>query len=104
MDSDQSAQKKKIIIIQIIIIIIKIIIMIIMIIIIITLIIVIVIIKETRKAVPKAAKLSAVFHFNTSMLMSFQDLFLLKCVDSKTFARKSKNFEAHRRALTHAQI
>ena len=36
--------------------------------------------------------------------MSFQDLFLLKCVDSKKFERKSKNFEAHRRALTHAQI
>ena len=36
------------------------------IIIIITLIIIIVIIKETRKAVPKAAKLWAVFHFNTS--------------------------------------
>ena len=36
--------------------------------------------------------------------MSFQDLFLLKCVDSKTFPRKSKNFEAHRRALTHADI
>ena len=36
--------------------------------------------------------------------MSFKDLFLLKCVDSKTFAKKSKNFEAHRLALTHAQI
>ena len=66
--------------------------------------IIIIIIKETPNAVPKAAKLWAVFHFNTSILMSFQDLFLLKCVDSKTFPKKSKNFEAHRRALTHAQI